>query len=215
MQLPNENLHRLGTEALAEYGGRWHWFVTENVGREKAKIEGECAGLSSINGEQRSDVDKLVDEALTSQKDQPGFTRRMSEAILGEARRTVEKSSEDGVIELSASDYSSAPVLVKKSDGTYHMCIDYRTVNELIVKDAYPVGSMDAILDKLRGAKYISKIGLKNVYLQIPMAPASKKYTAFSVPGTGLYHFRTMPFDECAGHFLSIGGRPVRSGVRA
>ena len=53
---------------------------------------------------------------------------------------------------------------------------------------------MDGILDKLRGAQFISKIDLKNAYLQVPMAPASKKYTAFSVPGTGLYHFRTMPF---------------------
>ena len=107
------------------------------------KIDGECAGLSSISDEQRSEVDKLVDEALASQEDRPGLTqliehhirvtderplkhkmRRMSEAILGEARRTVEKWSEDEVIEPLASDYSSAPVLVKKSDGTYRMCID-------------------------------------------------------------------------------------------
>ena len=40
------------------------------------------------------------------------------------------------------------------------MCIDYRTVNERTVKDTYRVGSMDAILDKLRGAKYISKIDM-------------------------------------------------------
>ena len=176
-------------------------------------IDGECAGLSSISDEQRSEVDKLVEEALASQKDRPGLTqliehhirvtderpfkhkmRRMSEAILGEARKTVEKWSEDWLIEPSASDCGSAPVLVKKSDGNYGMCIDYRTVNERTVKDAYPVGSMDGILDKLRGAKFISRIDLKNAYLQVPMAQASKKYTAFSVPGTGLYHFRTMPF---------------------
>ena len=53
---------------------------------------------------------------------------------------------------------------------------------------------MDGILDKLQGAKFISKIVLKNAYLQVPMAPASTKYTAFSMPGTGLYYFRTMPF---------------------
>ena len=62
------------------------------------------------------------------------------------------------------------------------------------MKDAYTVGSIDAILDKLGGAKYISKIDLKNAYLQVPMAPASKKYTAFSVRGMGRYPFRTMPF---------------------
>ena len=95
--------------------------------------------------------------------------RRIYEAILGEARRTVAKWSEDGVIEPSASKYSTAPVLVKNSDDTYCMCIDYRTVNERTVKDAYPVGSRDGILEELRGAKYISKIDLKNAYLQVPM----------------------------------------------
>ena len=74
------------------------------------------------------------------------------------------------------------------------MYINYRDINARAVKDAYPVSSMDAILDKLRGAKYIPKIDLKNAYLQVPMAPYSKKYTAFSVPGKGLYHFLTMPF---------------------
>ena len=77
------------------------------------------------------------------------------------------------------------------ADVDYLMCIDYRTVKERTVKDAYPVGSMDAILDQLGGANYISKIDLKNAYLQVPMAPVSKKYTAFPVPGTGLYHFES------------------------
>ena len=73
---------------------------------------------------------------------------------------------------------------MKKSNGTYRMCIDYQDMNSKTVKDAYSVVSMDAILDKLRGAKYISKIDLKNTYLQVPMAPANKKYT-FSVSGKG------------------------------
>ena len=107
--------------------GRWNEFVTENGKRAEVTIEGECAGLSSISDEQRSEVDKLVDEAMVSQKDQPGYTRLIehhfrvtekrpfehkmrwiSKAVLGEARRTVEKWSEDGLIEPSASDYSSA-----------------------------------------------------------------------------------------------------------
>ena len=106
-------------------GGRWHEFVTEKRDEKEAAIDGECAGLSTISSEQRSEVDTLVDEALASQKDRPGLTqliehhirvtderlfkhkmRRISEAILGEARRTVEKWIEDGVIEPSASDYS-------------------------------------------------------------------------------------------------------------
>ena len=98
------------------------------------------------------------------------------------------------MIEPSASDYSLALVLVKKADDTYRICIDYRDSNARTVKDAYPVSSMDGILDKLRGAKYISKIDLKNAYLQVPMEEASKMYTAFSVPGSGFWQFKTMPF---------------------
>ena len=113
---------------------------------------------------------RIVDEALAKQPDGLGWThliehhicvteerpfkhkmRQYSDSVLQEARRTVEKWSE--VIEPSASDYSSAPVQVKKSDGRYRMCIDYRDINSQTVKDAYPVGSMDAILDKLRGTK--------------------------------------------------------------
>ena len=53
---------------------------------------------------------------------------------------------------------------------------------------------MDSILDKLRGARYLSKIDLKVAYLQIPMARESKKYTAFAVPGSRLWQFIRMPF---------------------
>ena len=75
----------------------------------------------------------------------------------------------DRVIERSASDYSSAPVLVKKPDGTYRMCIEYRDLIKKTVKDAYSISSMVAILDKLRRAKYTSKVDLKSAYLQIRM----------------------------------------------
>ena len=53
---------------------------------------------------------------------------------------------------------------------------------------------MDRILDKLRGAKYLSKIDLKAANHQIPMASGSKKYTAFLVPGSGLWQFTRMPY---------------------
>ena len=161
----------------------WRGFAAPDSA-EPPLAQGECAGLSTRDETQKAEVEKIVNEALAKQPEGPGLThfiehhirvteerpfkrkmRRYSDAVLQEARRTVEKWSEDGVIEPSASDYSSAPVLVKKSDGTYRMYIDYRDMNAQTVKDAYPVGSIDVILDKLRGAKYISKIDLKNAYL--------------------------------------------------
>ena len=156
---------------------------------------------------------QLVDRILSKQPEEPGITnliehhirvtddipikhklRRMSPMMLQIAQQEVETWARDGIIERSASDYSSAPVLVKKSDGSYRMCIDYRDLNKKTIKDAYPIPSMDAILDKLRRAKYISKIDLKAAYLQIPMEKTSKRYTAFSGPGSGLWRFNRMNF---------------------
>jgi len=61
-------------------------------------------------------------------------------------------------------------------------------------KDAYPLPQVTATLDKLRGARYLSTLDLKNGYWQVPLAPESRPITAFTVPGKGLMQFRVMPF---------------------
>jgi len=68
------------------------------------------------------------------------------------------------------------------------MCVDYRQLNENSVPDAYPLSTINHILEWLRNARYISTLDLKNGYWQIPVAPASREYTAFTVPGRGLFH---------------------------
>ena len=73
------------------------------------------------------------------------------------------------------------------------MCIDYRDLNKKTKRDAYPMPSMDSILDKLRRAKYLSKIDLKVAYHQIPMEHNSKKYTAFAIPWA-----RQCAYDICS-----------------
>ncbi|KAH8357343.1 hypothetical protein KR084_011488, partial [Drosophila pseudotakahashii] len=74
------------------------------------------------------------------------------------------------------------------------LCIDYRQLNEHSERDAYPVPRMDHILNQLREAKYISTLDLKSGYWQIPMDKGSKQFTAFTVPGRGLYQWKVMPF---------------------
>ena len=82
----------------------------------------------------------------------------------------------------------------KLTDGKIRMCIDYRNLNKKTKRDAYPMPSMDSILDKLRRARYLSKIDLKAAYHQIPMDPSSKKYAAFAIPGSGLWQYTRLPF---------------------
>nr|XP_041631124.1 uncharacterized protein LOC121502187 [Drosophila kikkawai] len=99
-----------------------------------------------------------------------------------------------GLIERSRSPYSAPVVLVRKKNNEWRMCIDYRQLNEKTEKDAYPVPRMNFILDQLREAKFISTIDLKSGYWQIPMEQGSRQYTAFTVPGRGLFQWTVMPF---------------------
>jgi Reverse transcriptase (RNA-dependent DNA polymerase). len=87
-----------------------------------------------------------------------------------------------------------ASSIVRKKDGSPRFCIDFRKVNEVTQKDAYPLPYINAILDKLRRARYISSIDLKQGYWQIPLSAESKPVTAFTVPGRGLFQFKVMPF---------------------
>ena len=80
--------------------------------------------------------------------------------------------------------------MVKKADGGYRLCIDFRKLNEAVKKDAYPMRNMGYILDKLRLARYTSKIDLSQAFHQISLSEDTKQYTAFSVPGMGLFQWK-------------------------
>ncbi|KAM8702411.1 hypothetical protein ACLKA7_007742 [Drosophila subpalustris] len=106
----------------------------------------------------------------------------------------VDELLRDDRIEPSRSPHSAPIVLVGKKTGDVRMCVDYRQLNARSVPDAYPLPRTNHILEKLRNAKYISTLDLKSGYWQIPMAKGSREYTAFTVPGRGLYHWKVMPF---------------------
>lgn len=72
-----------------------------------------------------------------------------------------------GHIRTSSKPFASLVVLVKKKDGTLRMCIDYRALNKKTLKNRYPIPWIKKLMDKLRGAKYISKIDLHSRYHQI------------------------------------------------
>uniref|UniRef100_A0ABD2WU63 RNA-directed DNA polymerase n=1 Tax=Trichogramma kaykai TaxID=54128 RepID=A0ABD2WU63_9HYME len=123
----------------------------------------------------------------------------MSDKMEKIAIEHVSKMLREGIIEEACSEWNSAPVIVKKSDGSHRFCVDYRDLNKVTKKDGYPCKNMDEILDKLRKARYISKIDLKSAYHQVLMEESSKEYTAFSVPGLGQFQFRRLPFGlKCA-----------------
>lgn len=81
-----------------------------------------------------------------------------------------------------------------KKDGSQRFCVDYRKLNRVTEKDAYPLPYMSNILSRLGEDKYLSSLDLKSGYWQVELEEESKQYTAFTVPGRGLYQFNRLPF---------------------
>ena len=98
-----------------------------------------------------------------------------------------------GIIEPSNSPYASPVVLVKKSDGSYRFCCDFRKLNSVTVFDAEPIGNPEDLFVKMSGSKYFTKVDLSKGYWQIKMNETSKNLTAF-VTTEGLFSFNRMPF---------------------
>ena len=82
-----------------------------------------------------------------------------------------------GVIKPSRSAWSSPVVIVNKKDGKSRFCIDFRKVNDVANKDVYSLPQVTATLDKLRGARYLITLDLKNGYWQVPLATDSRHHS--------------------------------------
>ncbi len=99
----------------------------------------------------------------------------------------------EGTVTKSSGPWCSPIVLVRKKEGTICFCVDYRKLNDMTHKDAYPLLRIDDILDALRGAKYFCSIDLSSSYWQIKVADKDREKTAFG-SHLSLYEFLCMPF---------------------
>ena len=109
-------------------------------------------------------------------------------------KEEIEAMLDRGVIQPSTSPWASPVVLVTKKDGSTRFCVDYRRLNDLTVKDAYPLPWIDDSLDALNGGRWFNTMDLMSgYYWQIMMDPAAVEKTAFAT-SQGLYEFRVMPF---------------------
>ena len=122
--------------------------------------------------------------------------RRLTPEKQQEVRRQVAELLEAGAIEKASGPWAAPLVLVPKKGGEWRMCVDYRELNQITKKDAYPLPLIDVLIRMFEGCSHFSTLDLKSGYYQVPMAEADKEKTAFITP-SGLYQFAVMPFGLC------------------
>ena len=118
---------------------------------------------------------------------------RLSPPMLDELRTQITALLKAGLIRPSMSPYGAPVLFARKKDGTWRLCIDYRALNRITIRDKFPLPRAEDLFDQVQGAKYFTKIDLRWGYHQIKIRPDDVPKTAFRTP-IGSFEWLCMPF---------------------
>lgn len=135
---------------------------------------------------------------LTSSKPICQRPYRMSESERAVMRGITDDLLNNGIIQNSRSAYASPALLVNKASGAKRLCVDYRQLNKITIKEKYPMPMIEDLIDRLQGCKFYTSLDLKSGYHQIPIKDEDVHKTAF-ITNDGHFEYLRMPFGVCNG----------------
>ncbi|GKC95480.1 putative reverse transcriptase domain-containing protein, partial [Tanacetum coccineum] len=127
-----------------------------------------------LEGKQLKDIDIILGAAPVARA-----PYRLAPSEMKELSKQLQELSEKGFIRPSSSPWGALVLFIKKKDGSFRMCIDYRELNKLTVKNRYPLPRIDDLFDQLQGSNIYSKIDLRSGYHQLRVREQDIPKTAF------------------------------------
>lgn len=153
--------------------------------------------------QQHVGITNIYEHKIELKDTTPVYTQpyRSSYAQMEIITKQIDELLAANLVRPSRSRYASPIVLVKKNDGTYRCCFDFRKLNSKILSRPYPMPTVDLILRYLKGGKYFSSLDLWQAFLQIPLRECDKHLTAFVTPCGRHLEFNVVPFGIISGSF--------------
>lgn len=192
-------LHIAATLSLEERSMATLGELSDTGREDENEFPPELEGLEGFFDEDAAKGMPLLPEAshridlVEGSKPPYGPLYPMNEAQYGTLREYLAENLANGRIEHSVSEAGAPILFVPKKDGGMRLCVDYRGLNKVTIKNRYPLPLIGDLLDRLAGAKWISKIDIRDAYHRIRVAEEDRWKTAFRTR-YGHFQYTVMPF---------------------